>query len=69
MSTFAVSFPIPVFPPVTMTTFPARFGMSFAVQVGRGMKTLCLRISLKPMARKWAQERGIGIEETSVGMV
>jgi len=66
MSTFAVSFPIPVFPPVTITTFPARFGMSFVVQVGRGMKKLCLKISLKLMTRKWAQERGTGIEEASV---
>lgn len=34
--TFTVSFPIPVFPPVTSMTFPDKSGMSSTLHVGLG---------------------------------
>ena len=37
-NTLTVSFPIPVLPPVTMTTFPVKFGMSSAVKLDFGAK-------------------------------
>jgi len=37
-STFAVSFPIPLLPPVTMTVFPVWSGTSSTDQVGFGGK-------------------------------
>lgn len=37
--TFTVSFPIPVFPPVTSMTFPDRSGMSSTPHFGLGGKT------------------------------
>ena len=36
--TLHVSLPIPVFPPVTMTTFPVKSGTSSAVNSGFGAK-------------------------------
>jgi hypothetical protein len=61
--TLAVAFPIPVFAPVTMTTFPVRSGISSADHVGRGMKKLCLRKDQISKARRSAQKRDRLIDE------
>ena len=55
--TFAVSHPIPVFPPVTTVTFPERSGISFAVNLVLGGNDSFINEGRLPMLA--VDERGL----------
>lgn len=46
--TFTVSLPIPVFPPVTIVTFPVRSGMFLVVHFGAGGNTCAIKERVPP---------------------
>lgn len=69
--TLAVSFPIPVLPPVTMTTLPVRSGMSSTVHFGLGIQKPWSMIARRSRTRRSARERGnhILVDERALGQV
>ncbi len=46
--TLTVSLPIPVFPPVTIVTFPERSGISFAIHFGAGGRNCAMKDRMPP---------------------